>query len=306
MVQAGKDAIAAFGSPENLLQIFQSILCISKKSNSETYKARRKASESNAIMSLGNRLGSFSGEDMWDVFTSNKISAVPDDAWETVQFDNGKLMLYSLNGKPLREVSQINSAALMAICKAVFDTDMRDYGDGYFTLALYLPGIFEDLGIDPRSMFDSRTHKYKDKKRTTAVSNTGKPLTLSEQRVATMEKLLKPFDRCVAYATNGSYYRLCVIESYDAEKQLLYVSSPFFFKTREILASANEPHRQLTTLFHADVANERNLAAVELANCILSGVVRRGVSKSDNGNFGTFTWKSSFANLVDKCPQVRM
>lgn len=259
---------------------------IKKPAQQRAQRAHKAAENAGAIMTLGGRLGSFSQENFWDVFTSNIIAAMPDEVRGNALFDNGKLVMYSLNGQPLQPVESINGAALMAICKAVFDTDMREYGDGNFTVALYLPAICKELGIDPRSATDSRRGKNAFKKqREKAVSETGTALTWSEQRTATMEKLLKPFDPDVARATDGSYYRLCVIEQYDAEKELLYVSSPFFFKLREIIALQADRHSALTTLFHADVANERNWAAVELANRILAGIVRRGITRPDSKTY---------------------
>lgn len=78
-------------------------------------------------------------------------------------------------------------------------------------------------------------------------------------------------------------YRVCTLEEYDATTETLKISVPFFFRVYQDALDSTDEHgiKGAIAFFHASIANEKNTAAVELANRILSGIIRRGVTNSD-------------------------
>lgn len=307
---------------------------------SAAFKTRRKAQNSGAVMTLGGHVGSFSQEQYTPVLTSDCLAFLEDDINLQDVYDEqkGKLTLYSLDGK-LSPIKNADPAPLMAVCKAIFDydVDMRELDEAQYTIPLYLPAICRELCIDART--DNRSGKgaYKNKRKQEASTIT------SDDRLKAIEKRLLPFDRVFAKLDDGSYYRLCTIDKYDKESEVLYISSPLFFHFKR-KAQEKENPLLLTTLFKANIATERNTAAVELANRILAGIVRRGVTKPDAATYKSkrkptkrtttktdkngakssiteyfepdeivipqhtkrsFTWTATFESLINDCPQLR-
>lgn len=237
----------------------------------KTQKARKRADAAkngNTITSFAENLISYSQQKYGNVYTSRVISALPPEA--QVEFEQGKLLLYSLNGQDLQPVDAINTAALMAINTAICKTDIREHMNGNSSIYIYLPAFFKDTGINPRNGLNEKEQSVK------------KEMSLSEMRHKKILKLLRPFDQLVAQTQDESYYRLCVIEEYNKQTECLKISSPYFFKLREMMQlNAKDNKHGATSLFHANIANETNWAAVQLANRILATIVRRGITHSD-------------------------
>ena len=81
------------------------------------------------------------------------------------------------------------------------------------------------------------------------------------------------FANAYGIAPNGDLFQVLSIGTYRKASETIVISSPFLAELRRIADSKKHPlHRYL----HSSVVNEKNQAAVELANLIIIGVVQRG------------------------------
>ena len=94
-----------------------------------------------------------------------------------------------------------------------------------------------------------------------------------EQRRDAMLALAASFANAYGIAPNGDLFQVLSIGTYRKASETIVISSPFLAELRRIADSKKHPlHRYL----HSSVVNEKNQAAVELANQIIIGVVQRG------------------------------
>ena len=140
---------------------------------------------------------------------------------------------------------------------------MAQIDDGDNTISFYLPAICRDLRIDPRT-YSSKRKAGQD---------------YAEMRLAAMLDMITPFDPLVGRTPDGSFYRFLTFVSYDKDSETMTISAPYFFRLKAIAKqrATGQKHPQLNRLMHSSAVNEPNRAAVELANRILTGIVKRGV-----------------------------
>ena len=94
-----------------------------------------------------------------------------------------------------------------------------------------------------------------------------------------MLNIITPFDPFVGRTPDGSFYRVLTFVSYDKGSETMTISAPYFYRLKAITEqrATGQKHPQLNRLMHSSAVNEPNRAAVELANRILTGIVKRGV-----------------------------
>ena len=140
---------------------------------------------------------------------------------------------------------------------------MAPIDDGDNTISFFLPAICRELGIDPRT-YSSKRRAGQD---------------YAEMRLAAMLNIITPFDPFVGRTPDDSFYRFLTFVSYDKDSETMTISAPYFFRLKAIAKqrATGQKHPQLNRLMHSSAVNEPNRAAVELANRILTGIVKRGV-----------------------------
>ena len=212
-------------------------------------------------MTIGGRIASYSTDDLKDALNAYSIYRLPSNVDLKQAFDDtGKLNALMLQDEPLEGLTQIHTPFFMAVVQAV---SLVQIDDGDNTISFYLPAMCRELRIDPRT-YSSKRKAGQD---------------YAEMRLAAMLDIITPFDPLVGRTPDGSFYRLLTFESYDKDSETMTISIPYFFRLKAIeeQRATGQKHPQLNRLMHSTVVNEPNRAAVELANRILTGIVKRGV-----------------------------
>lgn len=242
----------------------------------KTGTPREKAIERGALMSIGGHITSFSAEDLQNTLTNTSIFKLPGATTDFAFDAAGQLNTLSIDTgqKQFETLQGIHTAFLMAIVQFFW---LRSNESGNGLLEFYVPTMCRDLGIDPR--------EYSSKRKDAAGQED--KATLSEMRMKALLELMSPFDPLVGKTADGNYYRVLTFHQYDPESETMTISAPYITKLLEIANNKNLSHSPLNQLFHGNVVNERNHAAVELANRILAGLLRRG----DRADYKTYTSK---------------
>lgn len=292
---------------------------------------REKAMERGAVMTLRNHVTAFSAEDLQSALTGASIFMLPGAA-KDFKFDEttGQLNTLSLDTgeKKLLQLTKMHTALLMFVAQSFFlQSDESENG----LLSFYVPTICRELNIDARE-FSTKREKGAEKP------------PLHELQAQKLLSLIEPFDPMVGVTEDGSYYRVLAFHGYDKESRTMTISAPYIKRQLEIARSRDLKHSPLNQLFHSSIASEHNQGAVELANRILAGLLRRGnvadpktynrkpkktkqtVTKTDiHGNRTTttttfdtteepqpqkqkqkiVTYQVSFKGLIADCPQLR-
>lgn len=244
-----------------LMDLLKSLIDSEESITPEKASPRSAAVEKGALMTIGGRVASYSTDDLKDALNAYSIYRLPSNVDLKQAFDDtGKLNALMLQDKPLEGLTQIHTAFLMAVVQAV---SLAPIDDGDNTISLYLPAICRDLGIDPRT-YSSKRRAGQD---------------YAEMRLAAMLNIITPFDPFVGRTPDGSFYRVLTFVSYDKGSETMKISPPYFFRLKAIAEqrATGQKHPQLNRLMHSSAVNEPNRAAVELANRILTGIVKRGV-----------------------------
>lgn len=168
------------------------------------------------------------------------------------------------------------------------------------TVPLHLPSFFQKTGIDPRPYSAKRTDLA---------------TTPQQTRADKMYEIISPFERYVGKAPDGSLYRFAVFSSYNVSTETFSIHCPYFFEcARQISLD------RFKRLAHADLANERNQAAVEIVFFLLRGLATRGITTPDGKTWNAqtetetpeeekkprlFSYKISYKGIVANCPQIK-
>lgn len=263
------------------------------KNQLQTAKKRKeKAAEIGALMTIDRRIATPSNEALQHAFNGFSIFNLPGTA-EDFDFDKtGKLNTFSLNGMELEAQSEIYTAFLGAMLQAVLKTDALNTDNN---ITFYVPRIYRELGLNYRKI---EVNKDNEKP---VIIRADTPA--QEARLQDLMKIIQPFDGLVGKTPDGSFYRVLSFSKYDAESDTMTLNSPYLYKVREnaLKLQIKENHSPLNLLFHSTVAKERNHEAVELANRILAGLLRRGTTPNSKG---LVEWEAKYKTLIEDCPQL--
>ena len=239
--------------------------------------ARQLAIERGAVMSLDGLVTTYSHKELQhalDGFSLFRLPVGTDD--KEVWQDDGQLNQLMLgNDKPLR-LTQYQAGFFYAVNRLFDQYESLENGGGRLSeheIELYIPQILRDMGVDPRTY---RKRQRDENGRAIESPASARRITgvdAKQQRLDAMLELISPFEGVAGKAPNGNLYRALSFVSYDEASETIVISSPFLAKIRRIADGKKHPlHRYL----HSSVVNERNQAAVELANRIIIGIVQRG------------------------------
>lgn len=263
-----------------------------------------KAQETGAITTLKYRLTSFSSKDMQQAFTGHKIFFLPSDNASVGDMFNEAGQLDLLNFKSSgQKITQAatnqHTAFLMTLARMAY---ISFDGTNNFNMTFYAPTICRELKLDPR--------KYSTKRG-------DNKLALRDARRDMFITLIRPLERMVGVLPNGSIYRVVMFSSYDNEEDTITLSAPYLFKLVEIAMRNKGEPLPLNSLLHSSVTNERNHAAVELANRIIIGLLRRGTvpggsrpgrkKRSDSSDHGRqpVVYRTRYSSLIEDCPMLQ-
>lgn len=239
--------------------------------------ARRAAMERGAVMSLDGHVTAYSHKELQHALDGFSLFRLPPGTNEKDVFgDDGRVNDTIKTALSLGQVSPLRltkyqAGFFYAVNRAfdLYDTS----GDGNReSVEVYIPGIMRDMGIDSR-IYREKQRDESGKAIETPASERRIKGDPREQRRDAMLALAASFANAYGIAPNGDLFQVLSIGIYREASETIVISSPFLAELRRIADSKKHPlHRYL----HSSVVNEKNQAAVELANQIIVGVVQRG------------------------------
>lgn len=288
-------------------------------------RPRDVAVERGVLMTIKGHISSYSLDDLKDALNGFSIFELPGDTTAEKAFlQNGQLNTTLVPVNDLKEVARLHGAFLMFGVEAVKAAP----DDSDYTISFYTPSICRELHIDPR--------QYSTKRGDDAPE-------LSELRFQALLNEVTAWERYVGRTPDGNYYRVCMFESYEKDGEIFNMRAPYLFKLKEHATAQQLKHSPYNDFFHSSVYSEQNYAAVELADRILKGLVKRGTRRADyrtyeaepkkkkqtttktdsQGNKTTtttiyditpdeqpatkdniFTWRCKFSTLIEESPQA--
>lgn len=239
--------------------------------------ARAAAIERGAVMSLDGHVTAYSHKELQHALDGFSLFRLPTGTDEKEAFGNDGRVNDSLKtALSLGQVSPLRltkyQAGFFYAVNRIFDLyDTSSDGDRE-KVEVYIPGILRDMGIDARA-YRKKQRDESGKAIETPASERRVKGDPKEQRRDAILALAAPFAGVYGKAPNGDLFQVLSIGTYRDASETIVISSPFLAELRHIADSKKHPlHRYL----HSSVVNEKNQAAVELANQIIIGVVQRG------------------------------
>lgn len=248
------------------------------ESTKKAHERRRKAEQAGSLPQEKTMLATISSQDFGFSYLTNEVcKLLPGDARSFMVDGQGQLNIYQLtsDGRPisevLQELEQIPTGFLMLLLQRAWRfNDIRE-SDTNITVPLYLPEIFDAVGVDVRPI-----ERDTEKKKLVKI-DTGK--TMAELRLDKFMELLEPLHRTAAWFGND-LYAIATFNRYDATTETIYVNMPYMLKLVEHAKLSSPDYSIIQSAFNADVMNE-NPTTVEVANRIIMGVRTRGTSYPD-------------------------
>lgn len=262
-----------------------------REARAATTKARKEAEKRGAIMTLGNHVATPT-RTFREGFTASMIKSLPDQV-KDIKFDkDGRLVMMSLNGQDLQELTIEQNNFLMSLLEAAVNIcDPREENNTNFILELYLPKIFREWEIDPRP------HDRETKEQGGELIARDKT-SLPELRRDKFIEFLRPLDNMVGIVPGEGYYSVARFLSWNEKAETISIAAPYIMKLAEMGLRDNA----ISSVFHANIMTE-SPASVELANRIVGGLIELGVTHPKNK--GKFKWEATFKGLINECPQLR-
>ena len=234
------------------------------------------------------------------LFTPEHIEFLPTEQNQYTIEENGQITLFQQSKNEIAELH----AQVMSILFAVFinqfkneeeeeeEEEGEEENEGQKTepqtISFYAPDFCKKAGIDPRE-YSAKRDKTK---------------SIKELRWQAIYKRLKPLETVMGRSIDGVWYRILTIESYDKDREIIKVRTPYLANIYKFLAvrTLEEKRSQVNMLFSSTVVNEPNGAAFELANYLLNQLLQLGnYSKSGNG---VVKYTTRYSTLISNCPQL--
>lgn len=233
------------------------------------------AIEQGAITTIGNHVAFPSAKAYEDIFTH--VLILPK---EGTVLENGEVQV--LGEEELKNAEAVNIANLAALFQMI--TVQPDSQ----RISLYLPTVFQrEMGIDPRKFSSLRK------------ANGG---TIKEQRFNAFVKWFKPLEDYML-PLNGKYYRACMLEGYDPESETVTLYLPFFFKLADELREATNRYLVLNRYFHADIVNEKNVLAIEVAAHLTNKLLQEGTTPKPGKD--RVTYHKMYKSIIRDCEPLK-
>ena len=275
-----KNANSLYDIIENLAQITIKGMALGKSHRDEEEKQTEEkqnrsydaAVQQGALTTIDNHVAFPSLRAYEDVFTH--VMILPK---EGTVLENGEVRI--LSSEELQNAETVNIANLAALFQ------MTTIQPDSQRILVHLPTVFQrEMGIDPRGFSALRT------------ANKG---TIKEQRFNAFVDWFKPIESYML-PLNGTYYRACVLEGYDPNSETVTLYPPFFLRLAEELTEQNERHDVLNRYFHADIVNEKNTLAVEVATHLTNKLLQRGL-KPDKAGEERVTYRTMYSTIIQNC-----
>lgn len=239
------------------------------------------------------------------LFTPDHIEFLPTEQNQYTIEENGQITLFQQSKNKIAELH----AQVMSILFAVFinqfkneeeeeekeeeEEEGEEENEGQKTepqtISFYAPDFCKKAGIDPRE-YSTKRDKTK---------------SIKDLRWQAIYKRLKPLETVMGRSIDGVWYRILTIESYDKDREIIKVRTPYLANIYKFLAvrTLEEKRSQVNMLFSSTVVNEPNGAAFELANYLLNQLLQLGnYSKSGNG---VVKYTTRYSTLISNCPQLQ-
>lgn len=237
------------------------------------------------------------------IFVIEKLTDIQlrNDGLELSFLENGISDILDANKRTgARPLQDADTGLLRAMAKGAYITRIRSDS---MTTSFYLPAFCEELGIEG-------THDKGAENR--AEARKRQVLDWIDSMGSVWGKL----------PNRSQWWKVFSVIGYDPKTEIVTVAMPYF---NQLLAEIErKQQRQLDAgkkyyigycdLLHANAANERNQAAVELATRVLIGVQQRGGipdKKLKQNKYKAIrsetlcTWKITCAGLIAECPQMQ-
>ena len=281
----------------------------------ETPRSKRTGAEATgALTTIGQRLLVPSDPEFQNAFVSKVNSDIGifviekltdiqlrNDGLELSFLENGISDILDANKRTgARPLQDADTGLLRAMAKGAYITRIRSDS---MTTSFYLPAFCEELGIEG-------THDKGAENR--AEARKRQVLDWIDSMGSVWGKL----------PNRSQWWKVFSVIGYDPKTEIVTVAMPYFNqllaeierKQQRQLDAGKEYYIGYCDLLHANAANERNQAAVELATRVLIGVQQRGGipdKKLKQNKYKAIrsetlcTWKITCAGLIAECPQMQ-
>ena len=242
--------------------------------------------------------------------------------YEQLRFDydeNGEIVIkteaqFKAVEKAKDKESKIEAAGIdQPLLRQLFAATMKAYLCAYGnSITVYLPSFAREMGID---VYYSN---LKAEER-----NTGKKANIPRHNSNDFFKKLEALEKLNGVWQGGSFYRVFILEGYEAEQNTLTFSSPWLFKiARELLQTpASKKTRAdgsimweitgISSLMKASIASARSKPTVEIIATLLAGLQQYGTKPEAKRHPGKkyrdkeiVEYKISFKTLIERIPLI--
>lgn len=249
--------------------------------------------ENGRLLPVPSRVATPSTQLTEKLFTPESIYFLPTEQNQYIEEENGQITLFQQSKEEIADLLfQVISFLFAIFIDQPEEEDEAE--DGHQprrtqTISFYAPDFCRKAGIDPR--------EYSAKRNSTT--------PLKELRWHAIYKKLKPLETAMGMYIDGVMYRLLTIESYDKEREIIKVRSPYLAKVFELLAvkQLEDKRGQVNTLISSTVVNEPNSAAFELATYLLNKLLQLGSYNKDGA--GVVKYSTRYTTIIDNCPQLQ-
>lgn len=231
-----------------------------------------------------------------DMLSRNRFFRLQDEDAQKID-GSGRLIPLAFSGKKREDalIEDPRSGFLSVVLSCVLSRFETSPDTQENSVKINLPSFFDETGIDPRPHSSQRAADL---------------APINQLRYEKMIYLLSPYDNVVGSTPNGSFYRLASVGGYDSTTENFIIYCPYLFE-----CIRQTDITRFTRLAHADIANEPNTAAVEIAYYLLRGLVLRGSTTPDKATYtsgadqGTkkkplFSYEVTFKSVIRDCQQI--
>jgi len=250
-----------------------------------------KGKKINFLAPIPNRIATPSTQLTEKLFTPDYLEYLPEEQNQYAEDANGQITLFKQSKSEIAELHAQVIGILFAIFINQYEEEDGTSEDGKNepqTISFYAPDFCRKAGIDTRDYSTKRD----------------KSASLKDLRWKAIYNKLKPLETVMGRSLDGVFYRLLLIESYDKDREIIKVRTPYLASIYKIVAAKTleETHGQVNMLMSSTVVNEPNSAAFELANYLLNKLLQLGNYKKEGSDIVRYTVR--YGTLISNCPQL--